>query len=195
MTQKSLLGFSILFHAALGLLVARIEMRKARAATAIEVSETKKREVAKKIEEQRQPPEPPKKALKRAAPVEKPAEAPPPQAAPLEALPDFGLELSGAVGGVPVAPTGAGAGLNAAPVQARAAAPDEVGRGLGFSAAFGEQARQRGRLLDEVRFERALHHSVDLARSRDGQKNRGLAPGKSSRCESSDCAERTIPRS
>ena len=124
MTQKSLLGFSILFHAALGLLVARIEMRKARAATAIEVSETKKREAAKKIQEQRTPPEPPKpKAVKRAAPVEKPVEAPPPQAAPLEALPDFGLELSGGVGGVPVAPTGAGAGLNAAPAQPRAAAP------------------------------------------------------------------------
>lgn len=123
MKPNSLLGLSILFHATLGFFVARIEMRKARAATAIEMSETKKREVAKKIEEQRQPPEPPKKTLKRAAAVEKPIEAPPPAAAPLEALPDFGLELSGGVGGVPVAPVGAGAGVNAAPVAARAAAP------------------------------------------------------------------------
>jgi len=122
-TQRSILGLSLLFHATLGLFVARIEMRKARAATAIEMSETKKREIAKKIEEQRPPPEPPKKAVKRAAAPEKALEAPPPAEAPLDALPDFGLELSGGVGGIPIAPVGAGAGVNAAPVQARTAAP------------------------------------------------------------------------
>lgn len=139
MTQKTVLGFSILFHAALGLLVARIEMRKARAATAIEMSETKKREVVKRLEENRPPPEPPKKALKRAAALEKPLEAPPPAAAPLDALPDFGLELAGSVGGVPVASVGAGASLNAAPVQARPVAP-VIKRPLAARAAAVEDA-------------------------------------------------------
>jgi protein TonB len=101
---------SVLFHGALGLLIARIEMQESRAATAIEISEEKKREVEKKLDEPpKPPPEAPPKLAKRVKAAEKPLEAEPePEAAaPLEALPDFGLELSGGIGGLAVAPAAA----------------------------------------------------------------------------------------
>jgi periplasmic protein TonB len=121
---KSLLGLSVIFHGALGLLIARIEMQESRAATAIEISEQKKREIEKKLDEPpKPPPEPPQKLAKRAKAAEKPLEAPPPEAAaPLEALPDFGLELSGGIGGIPVAPVATAAQAQRAPTAARAAA-------------------------------------------------------------------------
>jgi len=122
--SKSLLGLSVLFHGALGLLIARIEMQESRAATAIEISEQKKREVEKKLDEQPKPPPEPPKLARRAKAAEKPVEAPPPevQEAPLEALPDFGLELSGGIGGValPPSPTAVAARATTAP---RAVAP------------------------------------------------------------------------
>jgi protein TonB len=125
--SKTLLGLSVLFHGALGLLIARIEMQESRAATAIEIAEEKKREVEKKKLEEppKPPPEPPQKLAKRVKTAEKPLDAPPPPeaAAPLEALPDFGLELSGGIGGVPIAPPPAAAAAQRAPLAARAAAP------------------------------------------------------------------------
>ncbi|MFZ5895396.1 MAG: TonB family protein [Myxococcota bacterium] len=126
MAQKSLLGLSLLVHGALGLAIAQVEIRKSRAATAIEMAESKQREAEKKPEEPpKTAPEPPKRVARRAVAVEKPSEAPPPPepAAPLSALPDFGLELGGAVGGIPIAaPTPVASALGSAPV-ARAAAP------------------------------------------------------------------------
>jgi protein TonB len=124
--QKSLLGLSVLFHGALGVLVYRIDMGHSRAATAIQVADAKKQEAPKPPPEAAKPPPPaPKHVAKRAlnpAP-EKPAEAPPPAAAPLAALPDFGVELSGGVGGLAVAPVAAGPSPAAGPVAARAVTP------------------------------------------------------------------------
>jgi protein TonB len=113
----------LLFHGALGVLVYRIDMGHSHAATAIQVADAKKEEAPKP------PPEPPKPlppapkhlAKHAAAPVpEKLVETPPTPAAPLAALPDFGLELSGGVGGLAVAPTAMGPSLGASPVAARA---------------------------------------------------------------------------
>jgi protein TonB len=107
MASRSLLGLSIVFHGALGFLVYRIDKDEAHAATAIQVAEAKKKEAPKaKVDDTpKPPPEPPKRSAKRAPAAEKTLEAPPPEAAPapLEALPDFGLELSGG-GGLAVAP-------------------------------------------------------------------------------------------
>lgn len=125
MASRSLLGISILFHGALGFLVYRIDKHEARAATAIQVAEAKKKEAPKaKVDDTpKPPPEPPKRAAKRAAAAEKALDAPPPEAAPapLEALPDFGLELSGG-SGLAVAPVAEAApsGGRKAPVAARA---------------------------------------------------------------------------
>ena len=125
MASRSLLGLSILFHGALGLLVYRIDKHEARAATAIQVAEAKKKEAPKaKVDDTpKPPPEPPKRSAKRSAAAEKPVDAPPPEAAPapLEALPDFGLELSGGIGGLAVAPAAeTTAAARKAPVAARA---------------------------------------------------------------------------
>jgi len=124
--QKSLLGLSLLFHGALGVLVYRIDMGSSRAATAIEVADLKKKQEAPKPPPEPPKPaaEPPKRAARRAAPAaEKAPEAPPPAAqAPLEALPDFGLELSGGVGGLAVAPAPGGPSSQG-PVAARSLAP------------------------------------------------------------------------
>ena len=132
MAERSLLALSILFHGALGVLVYRIESGDAHAATAIQVAESKKKETPKaKVDDApKPPPEPPKRAAKRAAAAEKPLETPPPSAAPapLEALPDFGLELGGGIGGLAVAP--AAEPVSAAPKGAVAArsAPSAVKR-------------------------------------------------------------------
>jgi len=124
--QKSLLGLSLLFHGALGVLVYRIDMGSSHAATAIEVADMKKKVEAPKPppEPPKAAPEPPKRVARRAAPaVEKALEPPPPSApAPLEALPDFGLELSGGVGGLAVAPAALGPNPGNA-LAARAPAP------------------------------------------------------------------------
>jgi periplasmic protein TonB len=124
--QKSLLGLSVLFHGALGVLVYRIDMGHSHAATAIQVADAKKHEAPKPPPEAAKPPPPaPKHVAKRAlAPApEKPAETPPPVAAPLAALPDFGVELSGGVGGLAVAPAAAESSLGSNRVAARSLAP------------------------------------------------------------------------
>ena len=123
MAQKSLLGLSLLFHGALGVLVYRIDMGRSHAATAIQVADAKKQEAPKPPPEAPKPSPPAAKHVMKhaAAPApEKPAETAPPPAAPLAALPDFGLELSGGVGGLAVAPTDAGPRVGAGPVAARA---------------------------------------------------------------------------
>jgi protein TonB len=124
--EKSLLGLSILFHGALGILVYRIEVGDSHAATAIQMAEAKKKEAPKaKVDDTpKPPPEPPKRSAKRAAAAEKLAEVPPPSAAPapLEALPDFGLELGGGIGGLAVAPAPQSvAAAQKGPLTARAA--------------------------------------------------------------------------
>jgi protein TonB len=103
LASRTVFGLSVLFHGALGVLVYQIEKDEARAATAIEVAESKKKEEAPKPEPP-PPPEPPKQAPRRAAVAEKVAEPPPPEPGALDALPDFGLELSGGIGGLAVAP-------------------------------------------------------------------------------------------
>jgi protein TonB len=126
MAQKSLLGLSVLFHGALGVLVYRIDMGHSRAATAIQVADAKKQQAPKQAPEPPKPPPPAPKHIAKhaAAPApEKPAEAAPPPTAPLAALPDFGLELSGGVGGLAVPPVAGGASPGASPVAARALVP------------------------------------------------------------------------
>jgi periplasmic protein TonB len=116
--QRSLLTLSLLFHGAIGVAVAGIDSREARVATSIEIAETKKKLEAKKaVEPPKPPPEPPKRLAKQAPAPQKQVEAAPPAPAPLEALPDFGLELSGGVGGLAVAATD----LGKAPVAAKTA--------------------------------------------------------------------------
>lgn len=125
MAQKSLLGISLVVHGAIGLAIAHMELKKARMATAIEVSETKKPEPQKKPEQRpKAAAETPKRAARRAAPVEKSSEPPPSseQQSPIASLPDFGLELGGGVGGIPVAVVPVAAAVRA-PVVERAPAP------------------------------------------------------------------------
>jgi protein TonB len=129
--DRSLLALSVVFHGALGVLVYRIDMGDSHAATAIQVAESKKKETPKaKVDDApKPPPEPPKRSAKRAA-AEKPLDTPPPSAAPapLEALPDFGLELGGGIGGLAVAPAAATtSAAQKGPVAARSA-PSSVKR-------------------------------------------------------------------
>src|SRR4051812_23953234 len=101
-------------------------MGHSHAATAIQVAEAKKREAPKPPPEAPKPPPPaPKHVAKHAlAPApEKLAEAPPAAAAPLAALPDFGVELSGGVGGLAVAPVAAGPSVGSSPLGARSLTP------------------------------------------------------------------------
>src|SRR3954467_13200247 len=96
-------------------------MGHSRAATAIQVADAKKQEAPKPPPDAPKPPPPaPKHLAKRAlAPApERPAETPP-AAPPLAALPDFGVELSGGVGGLAVAPVAAGPTLGSSPAAAR----------------------------------------------------------------------------
>lgn len=130
MSQKALIGLSLLVHGGLAVLVGRIEVRESRAATAIQLAETQR--AAKKeppkpaevLEEPRREPE--KRAVRKLAAKAK-AE-PPPDVAPaaepraaLDALPDFGLSLSSAaLGGSGVAVAGGaprGTAANARPAS------------------------------------------------------------------------------
>ena len=129
-------------HGGLAVAIAHIETKESRAATAIEIAETKKREPEKKPPAEVKPDLPPesKKLARRsvAAAAPKPAEAPPPVAAQptLDSVPDFGLELSGGVGGGGLA-IAAGSPHGAAPAVARALGP-AVKKPLPKSAAVDE---------------------------------------------------------
>jgi protein TonB len=126
--NQSLLGLSLLAHGALAVAIGYIEHQESQAATAIEIAETKKREPEKKPAAEVKPEPPPetKKLARRqvAAAALKPAEAPPPPeaSAPTDALPDFGLELSGGTGNGLALPA-AGSTRAAAPALARALGP------------------------------------------------------------------------
>lgn len=127
MANKSLIGLSLLVHGGLSVAIGYIEHQESRAATAIEIAETKKRSPEKKPTPEVEPEKPPesKPLLRRqvAAAAPKPAEAPPPPSqAPMNALPDFGLELSGGTGTGLALPAG-GSTRGAAPAVARALGP------------------------------------------------------------------------
>ena len=102
-------------HGALAVGVGSIEIKKSRAATAIEYAETQKKKPPAPAPPDPTPPEktPPSHALARRAAAPPPAAEPPAKAAEspaLEALPDFGVSLSGGVNGTGVAlPVGSGA--------------------------------------------------------------------------------------
>jgi protein TonB len=125
--NKSLLGLSLLAHGGLAVAIGYIEHKESRAATAIEIAETKQKEPEKKPTTEVKPEQPPetKKLARRqvAAAAPKPAEAPPPPTqAPIDALPDFGLELSGGTGTGLALPAG-GSARGAVPAVARALGP------------------------------------------------------------------------
>jgi len=113
--RSGLLVLSLAFHGALAVGVARIEIKKSRASTAIAFAETKKKKPPEPAKVDPTPPEkaPPSRALARRAPAA-PAEAPPPVVpdakAAFDALPDFGVSLTGGVNGTGIAlPVGGGA--------------------------------------------------------------------------------------
>lgn len=133
--QGSLVVLSLLVHGALAAVIGGIEVKKSIAATAISVAEQAKKKKEPPPPPPQIEPEPEKKAEKRArrqAPPP-PPEAPPsePQAAPktISELPDFGLSLSGGIGGegpafLPGGSTnGARAPRTPAPAAPRAAKP------------------------------------------------------------------------
>ena len=105
-------------HAALGVGVASIEIKKSRASTAISYAETqKKKKPPEPTKVDPTPPEktpPPRALARRAAPAPaEPEAAPPPKAADTPAafdgLPDFGVSLTGGVNGTGIAlPVGGG---------------------------------------------------------------------------------------
>lgn len=132
MARRTLLvGFSVILHGAFAVGIGNIEVSKSVAATAIEIAETPKKAKAPPPPPARVDPDPPKPEKRRAS-VNKPAALPPPEAPPppspakaaaetMDALPDFGLSLSGGVEGtgvaVPAAPiAGAAPKANAGPV-------------------------------------------------------------------------------
>ncbi len=115
MARSGLLLISLAAHGALALAIGSIEIKKSHAATAISYAETPKKKppppTPAKID-----PTPPEKAAHalahHAAPAPAPADTPPPAKAAeaaLDALPDFGVSLSGGVGGTGIAlPVGGG---------------------------------------------------------------------------------------
>lgn len=128
-SRSLFIAASLVVHGALAYGVGELEVKKARAATAIEFAETKKpakKPPPAKIDPPPRKPEPPARE-KRAAAPKAPAEAPPPPAeAPPPAaandLPDFGVSLSGGVDGTGLAlPVGGSTRQSGAPATAKAA--------------------------------------------------------------------------
>jgi len=112
--RSGLVVLSLLVHGGLAVGIGSIEIKKSRAATAISYAETQKKKTPEPPKAAPLPPEkvPPQHALThRAAPVAAPPPeaAPPAKAAALDALPDFGVSLSGGVNGTGIAlPIGGG---------------------------------------------------------------------------------------
>ena len=136
MANKLLLGLSLAAHGALAIVIGRIEVRESRAATAIEIAETKKQKAKPPPPpaEVREPPREEKRVQRKIA--AKAAAEPPPEPTPaarseaaLAALPDFGLSLSGSsAGGLavaqgPAAPVGAPRSTGPTVKRALTAAP------------------------------------------------------------------------
>jgi periplasmic protein TonB len=108
-TRSTFIAASVLVHGALAYGVGKLEVKKARAATAIESAEVKKpakKPPPAKIDPPPRKPEPPARERRAAAPAPAapppPTEAPPPSA-PLNDMPDFGVSLSGGVDGTGIA--------------------------------------------------------------------------------------------
>lgn len=100
MRSSTLYAVSFLLHGAGWLVAGGIEAKSTRAATAIQVTEVKKKKPPPaKVEEKKPPPEKAKPRVMKAAAAEPLPEIEAAPKAPLEALPDFGLTLSGGVGG------------------------------------------------------------------------------------------------
>lgn len=133
-------GVSIAAHVVLAITVASIRHRERGEVIAISMADTKKKPEPKKVVEPARVTEPETKAAQprpatakaKVAPAEAKTEAPPPvaaaanAAAALDALPDFGINLSGGTGGpggFAVAAGGGRAGPASADPQAKAAAP------------------------------------------------------------------------
>ncbi len=103
-------------HGALAVGVAGIEIKKSRASTAISYAETKKKKAPEPPKIDPTPPDkapPPRALAHRSAAVPAAAEAPPPKVAAtpaaLDALPDFGVSLTGGINGTGIAlPVGGG---------------------------------------------------------------------------------------
>jgi protein TonB len=105
---------SLAVHGALALGVGSIEIKKSHAATAIEYAETHKKKAPEPAKVDPTPPEktPPARALARRSAPEPVLPEPPTKPAPnpaFDALPDFGVSLTGGVNGTGVAlPVGGG---------------------------------------------------------------------------------------
>ncbi|HEV8246530.1 MAG TPA: hypothetical protein VGP93_12210, partial [Polyangiaceae bacterium] len=114
-------AFSFLVHGAFAIGIGEMEIPKLHAATAIEMSETKKAKpkapAPAKVEPERPKPqhEARPRARAAAAPAAEPAAAAP---TPMSALPDFGLSLSGGIEGDGIALPAATAAGQAAPATA-----------------------------------------------------------------------------
>lgn len=122
--RSGLVILSLAVHGALAVGVGSIEIKKSRAATAIEYAETQKKKRPEPAPPDPTPPEktPPSHALARRAATPPSAPEPPPKAAearPLDALPDFGVSLTGGVNGTGVALPGAGASAAREPTLER----------------------------------------------------------------------------
>lgn len=135
-SRSIFIAASFVVHGALAYGVGKLEVKKARGATAIEIAEVKK--PAKKpppppakIDPPPKKPEPP--ARERRAAAAPPPEAPPPPAdtppptGPINDLPDFGVSLSGGVDGTGIAlPVGGSTRSPAREVKAAAPAPKKL---------------------------------------------------------------------
>jgi protein TonB len=112
--RSGLFVVSLVFHGAIAVAIGSIEIKKSRAATAISYAETQKKKPPPpaKIDPTPADKTPPARALAhRAAPAPAPEDAPPPTKADaaLDALPDFGVSLTGGVNGTGIAlPVGGG---------------------------------------------------------------------------------------
>jgi protein TonB len=111
--RSGLVILSLAVHGALAIGVGSIEIKKSHAATAIEYAETHKKKPPEPAKVDPTPPEkaPPSRALARRAAPEPAAPEPPKtqQNAAFDALPDFGVSLSGGVNGTGISlPVGAG---------------------------------------------------------------------------------------
>jgi protein TonB len=112
--RSGLFVVSLLFHGAIAVAIGSIEIKKSRAATAISYAESqRKKPPPAKVDPTPADKNPPPRALAhRAAPAPAPEDAPPPTKAAdaaLDALPDFGVSLTGGVNGTGIAlPVGGG---------------------------------------------------------------------------------------
>jgi protein TonB len=110
---SGLLIISLAVHAGLAVGIGSIEIKKSRAATAISYAESHKKKPPEPAKVDPTPPEKAAHALAhRPAPAPEPPDAPPPpksESAAFDAVPDFGVSLTGGVNGTGIAlPMGGG---------------------------------------------------------------------------------------